>query len=329
MVNHPVHLASRCLELSIITVTYNSVNEIPNFVRSLDCQQVNYELWLVDNASNDDTPKLLSEIALLNPDVHVVLNAKNIGLAAANNQPLSSLCSRYAAIVNPDVVLHPGALGTLAAYLDNNPDVVAVAPINVDGQGLPHSSFHRSWGLRHLLIWRLFPAPVTQWIYSKVRHYGEQDVLFASGACIMMRTSDLVQIGGYDPEYFLTVEDVCDLCIRLRDVGSRKRVVIVPGAAITHLKSRSGATVPFITLWHGARGSIYHFKKHHGYIAGFSAFLIILLATMLRILSSSLRAPFSSRQKSRLINNMRVLVKLIYENPLFNAATKRQIDEAN
>lgn len=303
--------------LSIVTVTYNSANEISDFIHSLDSQQIDWHLWLVDNASSDGTAAVLNEIAHIDPRIHVVINAVNVGLAAANNQPLGQLRSRYVAIINPDVVLHAGALSALGAYLDRHPDVVAVAPVNVDEDGTPHSSFHRDWGLIHLLVWRLLPARLTQWLYSLVRRYDEQDVLFASGACIVARTDDFVAIDGYDPAYFLTVEDVCDLCIRLRRGDAGKRVVVYPEAKITHLKSRSASAVPFVILWHGAYGSIYHFRKHHGVAAGWMAFLIVLLSTGVRVVVAAVRAPFTARHRVALANHLRVLGRLFSDNPLF------------
>lgn len=308
--------------LSIITVTYNSANEISDFVRSLDSQQTDWLLWLVDNASNDETTHVLARLSQADPRMHVVLNTLNVGLAAANNQPLPHLRSRYVAIINPDVVLHPGALGALAAYLDHHQDVVAVAPVNVDEDGTPHSSFHRAWGLRHLLVWRVLPGRLTQWLYSRIRRYDEQDVLFASGACILTRTKDFISIGGYDPKYFLTVEDVCDLCIRLRCGDPSKRVVVYPGARITHLKSRSAIAVPFVTLWCGAYGSIYHFQKHHGRAVGSIAFLIVLLSISLRTILAAIRSPFDARYRASLSNNWRVLASLFRDNPIFQHDSK-------
>lgn len=301
--------------LSVITVTYNSANEIEDFVRSLDTQDIDWELWMIDNASTDHSQGLLSTLAASDQRIHLVLNLTNVGLAAANNQPLDKLHSRYTAIVNPDVVLRPRALSTLAAYLDNHSDVVAVGPVNVDEDGTPHSSFHRHWGLRHLIVWRILPWRLTQWIYGRVRHYGEQDVLFASGACLLTRTEDLVAIGGYDPEYFLTVEDVCDLCIRLRRGDPSKRVVVSPAAQIVHLKNRSALAVPFYTLWYGAIGSIYHFKKHHGRVAGAAAHAIVFLATLVRATGAALRSPLDVRFRTSFANNCRVLGGLLRKSP--------------
>ncbi|HEY8710586.1 MAG TPA: glycosyltransferase family 2 protein [Burkholderiaceae bacterium] len=304
------------MNISVITVTYNSANEIADFVHSLDTQQVDWRLWLIDNASRDKTADVLAGLSAKDSRVTVMINRENIGLAAANNQPLAALQTDYVAIVNPDVVLHPAALKTLTEYLDTHLDVVAVAPVNVDADGTPHSSFHHSWGLRHLLVWRVFPAKVARRLYKWTRHYGEQDVLFASGACLVTRTADFVAIGGYDPAYFLTIEDVCDLCIRLRGGDMRKRVVVYPKARITHLISRSAVSAPFATLWYAACGSIYHFRKHHGRMAGWTAFSIVLASTLIRSGVAAVKALFDRRYVTNLKNNLRVLTRLFVDNPI-------------
>lgn len=302
--------------LSVITVTFNSRNEIEDFVRSFENQNLDIQVWLIDNASSDGTPDTLMRLADKCKWINVKLNDANVGLAAANNQPLGALSSPYTAIINPDVVLHPGALRALVAYLEKNPDVVAAAPVNVAPDGTPHSSFHKGWSLGHLLVWRILPTSITQRLYKIFRRYDEQDVLFASGACIVVRTEDFKRIGGYDPEYFLTVEDVCDLCIRLRQGDRCKRVVVTPTAYITHLRSRSAAVVPFITLWNGARGSIYHFHKHGGLAAGLAAYAIIFSSSLLRVLVVLPGAAFSTRRRASLRNNWQVLSQLVSDNPL-------------
>jgi GT2 family glycosyltransferase len=167
----------------------------------------------------------------------------------------------------------------------------------------------------HLFAWRMIPSVIMRTLYKYIRKYTAQNVLFASGACLMMRRRDFVAIGGYDPKYFLTIEDTCDLCIRLcRKSGDR--VVIEPRARMTHFKSRSAAAVPFVTMWNGARGSIYHFKKHHGSAAGLAAYVIVFLSTAVRIVAALPMAIIFQGARTRLRNGWRVLTFLVKDNPL-------------
>lgn len=297
--------------ISIITVTFNSEHEIKNFVESINIQGVETELWVVDNASKDNTVKVVQNLAEIYPWVKLIANKENIGLAAANNLPIKLLAGRFTAVINPDVILHENTLSILKNFLEMHDDVVAVAPVNLYDNGKPHTSFHRKWTLIHLFVWKLFPGKFVHAIYRMIRRYDEQNVLFASGSCIMTRTELFQAIAGYDPEYFLAVEDVCDLCIRLREGDNSKRVVLTPSAKITHLVSRSSNGVPLILLWNSAYGSIYHFHKHGGFIAGKIAFIIQFASSLIRLLSSFVVSFFKPTYLHNVKNHLNVINRLV------------------
>jgi GT2 family glycosyltransferase len=94
------------------------------------------------------------------------------------------------------------------------------------------------------------------------------------------------RIGGYDPEYFLTIEDVCDLCIRAKRSGCR--VVFLPEAEIFHFTGRSGVQAPYIVVWHGNRGTVYHFLKHKGILQALLVSLLLIGAAAARIAVASI-----------------------------------------
>jgi N-acetylglucosaminyl-diphospho-decaprenol L-rhamnosyltransferase len=104
--------------VAVITVTYNSRNEIDEFVTSVARQRMKVTLWLVDNASTDDTPRVLKDLQRSHRWINVILNLENAGLAAANNQPIPQLRENYVVIVNPDVVLNDHALEMLVSSLE-------------------------------------------------------------------------------------------------------------------------------------------------------------------------------------------------------------------
>jgi len=303
---------------SVITVTYNSVDELPAFIESFAQQKINYELHIVDNASTDETSDMLKKYSHEDSRIKIILNDENVGLAAANNQPIKNLKYDYVVMCNPDVILHDNTLLVLAKYLENHQEVVAVGPVNLDENGNAHSSFHRSWSLLHLAVWRILPTFLSQLIYKRIRNYDEQNVLFASGSCLMIRRDDYQKIKGYDPEYFLTVEDVCDLCIRLCSLKKESVVRVIPDTKITHLGWRSGASAHLICLWHSARGSIYHFFKHNGLLSGLVATFIVLLATSMRLSIALLAFPFSNKHRHAARNQAIVLVRIIFNNPILN-----------
>ncbi len=300
--------------VSVITVTYCSRNEIPACIGSVLEQSVPTEIFLVDNASPDDTAQVVTSYAKRFDNIHAILNKENIGLAAANNMPLGKCQGDYVLILNPDTLVRPDALPHLVTFLDRNPDVAVVGPKNVYEDGTAHSSFHRHWGLGHILMWRVLPYRLTRSLYNRFSSYKRQDKLFVSGACLMIRRSIFERIGGYDPEYFLTVEDACDVCIRARETVGR--VVFLPDAEVIHLGGRSAAHAPYLVVWQGYRGSLYHFLKHKGTGQAVVVLALLLISSGLRVAIATTLGIFKERYRVIARIYGRVFWSLLVRNPI-------------
>ncbi len=92
-----------------------------------------------------------------------------------------------------------------------------------------------------------FRIRIVWFFYDRLfARYRERDVLFVSGACLLAPTALLKSIGGYDPNYFLSIEDVVDLCSRIRDRGFR--VVFYPLARIIHAGGISNKQAKLLSL---------------------------------------------------------------------------------
>jgi len=199
--------------------------------------------------------------------------------------------------LNPDTTLEPLALERLIAILETDQSVGVTGPKCLYADGTPHTSYHYSWGLLHLVLWRLVPYSLTRRLYDRYAKYNAGQVGFVSGACLLIRADLYRKIGGYDPAYFLTVEDACDLCERVRDLGYRIR--FSPEAQIRHLCGRSGEQVPYLTTIEGYKGDIYFFLKRRGLIQGMAAYLIVLLSCLFKAIGTGLRALILRRAVDR------------------------------
>jgi N-acetylglucosaminyl-diphospho-decaprenol L-rhamnosyltransferase len=189
-----------------------------------------------------------------------------------------------------------------------------LGPKNLYQDGTPHVSSHRHWGLLHVLAWRVMPYRFARVLYDRFSSYECQDSLFVSGACLLLRRSIFEQIGGYDPEYFLTVEDVCDLCIRARRTGCR--VVFLPEVEVFHFTGKSSYQAPYIAVWQSYRGTIYHFLKHKGIAQAIAVLLMLLTSSAARSLTAAVlglvRAKY--RQSARIYAS--VFWNLLVRNPI-------------
>ena len=300
--------------VSVIIVTYGSTNEIPGCIESLLRRLVPLEIFLVDNASPDDTAQMVEDYASRFENIHAILNKENIGLAAANNSPLGQCKGDYVLILNPDTLLRENSLERMVNFFDRSPDVGVVGPKNVYADGTPHASFHRNWGLLHVLMWRIMPYRLPRLLYDRFSSYKRQDLLFVSGACLLVRRSIFEQIGGYDPEYFLTVEDACDLCIRARKTGCR--VVFLPDAEVLHMTGRSAEQAPYIAVWQGYRGTVYHFLKHKGIPQALVVSFLLLMSSALRSVIAAILGVTKEHYRTVARMYASVFWSLLVRNPI-------------
>jgi N-acetylglucosaminyl-diphospho-decaprenol L-rhamnosyltransferase len=278
---------------------------------------------VIDNGSTDGTLELAQEYASRHSNIVALASGGNIGLAAGNNLVMQHVEGEYVLMLNPDTVLQPDTLSVLMGALDRDPEIGAIGPKCVYDDGTPHTSYHHGWSLWHLIVWRVLPYSLTRRLYDRYARYRETEVGFVSGACLLARSDVFKRIGGYDPAYFLTVEDACDLCRRIRVEGYR--ILFTPRTQITHLCGRSGEHVPYLTTLEGYKGDIYHFHKYGGTVGGMLAFAIIILACLSKVAVSVLKVVLRRRPIDQQNLNVywRILPELLTQGPKIAYSTQR------
>lgn len=310
--------------VSVVIVTYRSAKELHGCMYSLLHQAVPIEILLVDNASPDGTAQMVTDYAERWSNVKAILNHENLGLAAGNNCALGRCRGDYLLFLNPDTVLTGDSLERMINVLDQNQDVGVLGPRCTYEDGTSHVSFHRNWGMLHVIAWRILPYRFVRRLYDRFSRYESQDVLFVSGACLLIRRQIFEEIGGYDSEYFLTVEDAIDLCIRAQETGSR--IVFFSNAQVVHYTGRSAAQTPYLVVWQGIRGTIYHFLKHKGKFQALLISGLLGLSSAARVLVACVFGIVRPRYRAVARIYARVLRGLFLKNPIFvKAAPKPSI----
>jgi hypothetical protein len=286
--------------ISIIIVSWNTAWLLENCLASILANPPTspLEIWVVDNASTDYSPRMVREKF---PQVHLVENRENVGFARANNQAIQRCTGKYVLLLNPDTLVSSGALQALIDFLENHPAAGAAGTriINPDGS-LQISSHPRPTLSREL--WRLFHldslSPYAAYPWTKWATNCPQEVDVLMGACLLLRKEVLDQVGFLDEDYFIYSEEV-DLCYRIQRAGWR--MYWVPLAEVMHFGGQSTQQVPtemFLNLYHS---KIKYFRKHYGWTAAQIYKLILRLAALSRLTL----APFvifehSSRRRKHL-----------------------------
>src|SRR5687767_11382526 len=120
--------------ISIIIVSWNTAGLLENCLASIlaDPPASPFEIWVVDNASSDGTPRMVREKF---PQVHLIENHENVGFARANNQAIQQCTGKYILLLNPDTLVSSAALQALIDFLDSHPKAGATGAkiLNPDG----------------------------------------------------------------------------------------------------------------------------------------------------------------------------------------------------
>ena len=247
--------------IAIVIVTYNSARDIDAVLRSLTQAPPTaaYSIVVVDNASSDGTPAHIREAW---PRVQLIESGSNIGFAAANNRGIRALSSELVLLLNPDTRVPTGTVDSLVSHLDARADVAIVGPRIVDGQGRAELSFGSMISPLAELRQKVLVSghdrgswPIAGIVDRMTRQ--TRDVDWVSGACLLIRRSDLEAVGLLDERFFLYTEDV-DLCASVRARG--RRVMFAADVEIEHLRGRSAsATTPAAYR----RSQLKFYEKHH------------------------------------------------------------------
>jgi GT2 family glycosyltransferase len=226
------------------------------------------------------------------PAVTVLENTATLGFGANHNQVLQRTMDRcqFVLLLNPDTVVPAGAISGLVDYLEAHPQVAICAPQLVDEAGVATPPLRRflSWPREAVYLslhisnsngsprfWALLNRATGRSASSQPgdgRTGGEtvgdlaapaegQMRQAVSGACMMVRTAALREIGLFDERFFLYFEEI-DLCLRAWQRGWQ--VAYLPGIQVVHTGGFSTAPRFHSYLRIYLRSCLYLYRKHRG-----------------------------------------------------------------
>lgn len=242
--------------IGVVTVTYNSAAVIRDFMESLLKQSHhNFLLYLIDNASSDDTLELLTDYS--DRRIVIIRNSTNLGVAEGNNigirAALSDRCTSVL-LINNDTVFGPDVISQLYEGLENYQCDMIVPKI------------------------LYFDPPDKIWcgggafsrIRGRSRHFGlgqkddgrydqAREVEYSPTCCMLIRREVFERIGIMDPKYFVYFDDA-DFCLRAH--RARIRLVYLPGARLYHKVSTIIGHRSDLSLRYVTRNHVYYVLKN-------------------------------------------------------------------
>ncbi len=216
--------------VTAVIVNYNSGLWLARCVDNLRGRRLRYpDVIIIDNASDDGSVEELPEF----PGITVRRARRNLGFGRGVNQALRRIETEYILVINPDCLIVPAALNRLIDEMDEHPEAAMVSGRVFDMSGNEQRGSRRRLPTRAQVLAEIVPFRRGPGIDLTDQPAPELplEVEAVSGACMLIRTRAMAEVGGFDPGFHMHFEDL-DLMVRLQAAGWSIR--LEPSVIVSH-----------------------------------------------------------------------------------------------
>jgi len=250
------------MKIHATIVLYNNIPVLlEKAIKSFFNTQLEVKLYLIDNSETAE----LKYLAQLDERIEYIFNGKNLGFGVAHNIALQKSIDAgvpYHLVLNPDIYYEGEVLEELLEYMQKNADVANVMP----------KVYYPDGSLQHLC--KMLPTPVDLIVrrfipFPKIvekmnaifelhssGYAQERNIPYLSGCFMLLRTESLKDVGLFDDNMFLHMEDL-DLNRRLY---MKYRTMFYPHVSITHVHAQESHKRKDHLIMH-IKSTFYYFNK--------------------------------------------------------------------
>ena len=225
-------------KVAIVILNWNGQAMLAKYLPNvIEYSRQDAEVWVADNCSSDQSMRLLETQF---PQVKTIVLEQNFGFAEGYNRALKQIEAEYYILLNSDVEVSHHWLTPLIEFMDSHPQVAACQPKLL--AEYDKDSFEYAGACGGFLDKYGYPFCRGRIFNTVERDNGQydyqQEILWATGACMMIRSKDYWDAGGLDGRFFAHNEEI-DLCWRLRLMG--RQIYCIPESEVYHV---GGGTLP-------------------------------------------------------------------------------------
>jgi len=252
------------MQISVIILCWNSQQHIRECLTSLlaslsgDFEQ--FEIFIVDNGSNDQTLKIIDEYVCNNPKtIKPILLNSNTGTTYSRNLALKQATGDFIAVLDSDVIVPQGIFQDLLDSLTISPEIGMVVPKLVYGNGKFQKSTDDFPTLLKKLRRYFFLKNIEQ-VEGDLIDSDSKPVDYAISAFWLFKKEVLAKVGLLDEKIFYAPEDV-DYCLRIWKAGYK--IIYVPSCEVIHDAQEISRGFKLNKAFREhLKGLFYYFVKH-------------------------------------------------------------------
>ncbi len=218
-------------KVAVVILNWNGQVLLQQFLPSVVKFSGNAVVYVADNASTDDSVKLIEEQF---PTVKIIHNTRNGGYAGGYNEALKSIVADYFVLLNSDVEVTENWITPIQQLMDSDHHIAACQPKllnyydkskfeyagasggHIDRYGYP---FCRG---------RIFDECET----DNGQYNDTRTCFWATGACLFVRAETFRTVGQLDEDFFAHMEEI-DLCWRMQQFGYK--IMVCPQSVVYHV----------------------------------------------------------------------------------------------
>jgi GT2 family glycosyltransferase len=240
------------IKTAIVILNWNGEGFLKQFLPGvIQHSQSEATVLVADNASTDNS---IAYLQSLGDAVKIIQLDQNYGFTGGYNKALKQIQAEYFVLLNSDVQVTDGWIKPIIDLLDSRKDVGICQP-KIKAFHHP-KEFEYAGASGGYIDWMGYPFCRGRLFNSLEEDKGQyddlQEVFWATGACMFIRSELYNELGGLDENFFAHMEEI-DLCWRAQLLG--KKVMVVPQAEVYHV---GGGTLPM----NNPRKTFYNFRNN-------------------------------------------------------------------
>ena len=204
-------------KIAVVILNWNGAQLLQQFLPSVVKYSDLAKIYVVDNASTDDSIAILKNEF---PEVTIIKNNDNYGFAGGYNVALEQVEEPYYALINSDIEVTEHWLVSILELFENDAETAIIQPKILDYKRKVHFEYAgAAGGFIDKYGYPFCRGRIFDTVEKDFGQYNdEKQIFWASGACFFIRKEVFRTLNGFDSSFFAHQEEI-DLCWRAFNLG--------------------------------------------------------------------------------------------------------------
>lgn len=217
--------------VAVVILNYNGKKLLQQFIPSVIKHSKNTPVYVVDNASTDDSVSFLQNEF---PQVKIICHKENLGFAGGYNDGLKQIAADYFILINSDVEVTENWISPVISLMESDKTIAACQLKILSYTNKDEFEYAGACGgFIDKFGYPFCRGRIFNELEKDTGQYNNtQEIFWATGACMFVRGSIFGELQGFDNSFFAHMEEV-DLCWRMKNIGYK--IMVVPSSTVYHL----------------------------------------------------------------------------------------------